>query len=828
MKKSRVITSFLLILLLIGFVFGLWYQSDRVLSSSALYDSLVRKIQNITHGSLTFKNVRIEYFPQPCIIFEKSNLDIPQKSLRIQANSVRFDFKILPLFLGRAEPSAFYAQEGNVTFKIPKADFLDDVVLNDFSLEVGALGENIPVPFTFTSAVNGRLQTLSIKGNVILDSADEWDWSDLSGAMTAELKDFSLEPAAQAKPPASRNVMFRNGVISTIVEIRKKTNEEFLQWKATGDARGVAYDVLREKTWTAPPPLDARWSLQGEWNQETSEFRLNKGTVKLPFGDVDMNGTVKLRTGMFEGFRISGANMALEDLLKYCPKVVDALPTQMGFSGPGKWVFSIDGTAEQLTIHFDCDLSRAFLSYGQYFTKHKNIPLDLNFDFLIQKNTVASGDFALKFQDLSLKGTLKNLDLKTGLGQLNVITNKFKMDGWEQYVPVLSKFKLGGEAKLMANWKGDLKRLEKTEHIFNLSFDNASWLIPETGLGIQNATFSIDYSPLILEGRKILFNLGKSAFTMDLSVVGIAELPQATIKLFSEHLDPTDALESFEVFFPKKENEEFSIYTIAKSFSEWFLPKGTDVANFNMETRYDRGIWDFSTIKLSAYQGDFFAKGTLGLEDMKQPEYRFEFNGNKINLGSFDTRHSETKKIFEGTLNFNGNIYGEGWGVAAWEKTLNGQGEWTITKGKLFGIDFKEPLTTIDAFKKISSLTPDFRSFDKMNFRWKVADGKISTDNLLTVGKDFVLNGEGTLGLDGLANYRAEVFLSNSLARQVLPNLSAEIAQYSDSYLGPISTLLSGPLTNPDLKTDPAQVAEFVGKISRERTRDILRDLVLE
>ena len=48
------------------------------------------------------------------------------------------------------------------------------------------------------------------------------------------------------------------------------------------------------------------------------------------------------------------------------------------------------------------------------------------------------------------------------------------------------------------------------------------------------------------------------------------------------------------------------------------------------------------------------------------------------------------------------------------------------------------------------------------------------------------------------------------------------------AHLGPIPTLLSGPLMTPVIKPDPAHVEELVTKIRKGTTKEILCELVLE
>ena len=115
-----------------------------------------------------------------------------------------------------------------------------------------------------------------------------------------------------------------------------------------------------------------------------------------------------------------------------------------------------------------------------------------------------------------------------------------------------------------------------------------------------------------------------------------------------------------------------------------------------------------------------------------------------------------------------------------------------------------------------------------MDFQWKIAEAKATTSNLLVKGKDYVMDGEGTLGFDGLANFRVDVFLTSAFAAKLLPKMAEPFEKNPQAHLGPIPTLLSGPLMTPEVKPDPAQVAELTEKIRKGKAKEILCELVLE
>ncbi|MEI7750701.1 MAG: AsmA-like C-terminal region-containing protein, partial [Candidatus Omnitrophota bacterium] len=678
MKKSQALLLSAVLLLVI-FVAGLWFQAHRLLPTAKLHEFLIQKVQAITDSTFKYQNVRVGYFPQPKIVFERAQLTFTNQPLTIDAEKIQFDFTILPLLVGRVEPSAFYVQSGKAEFSLPGLSFFNPVRFENFSLQVGAVRPKIPIPFHFTTDMAGKPNALVMKGNVVLDSVEQWNWEKASGSIVAELKGLSMGGAAKGfAPDPKRTFFFKGGQIDTSVEIKKKTGEVFLELTAVGNGKGLTYELPQGSGGVASPVLDAAWNVTAAWNNDTAELKLHKGLVKLPFGEIETNGSMKLNTGEISGIHVAGSNMALEDLLKYWPGLENALPFHIGFSGPGKWVLSLEGTLDHLSLHFGWDLSQVLLSYGQYFTKPKGIPLDLDFDLLLQKGALLGGDFAVKFKELSMKGNLKDLDLKTGGGQLNLITNKFSITGWEQYIPALQGYKLEGDAKLMANWKGDLRQLEKAEHIFNISFDKASWTIPE-GLGFRNASLSLDYGPLMLEGRQMQFEIGGSSVVADLKISGSPDKPKVVVKVSAGELKPLEVWQAVAALWQRKsEGAAPSAYDQAKEFIQTLCPKDQIFKNVLADVFYEEGAWNVPALHLEGYGGKADLKGAMNFSG-KEAEYGFDGEVHGVDLGLFLSRQDATQKVLEGTLDLKGSMAGTGWGAEAWGKSLSGQGELTLT-----------------------------------------------------------------------------------------------------------------------------------------------------
>lgn len=826
--KKRYRFLLLIVLLALFFIVTLWFQARRLLLSPKLQEALAQKVQVLTEGTLRYQGFRVRYFPQPQIILEHPQLTFTNDPLVVEADAIGFDFSILPLFFGRADPVAFYAQNGRTHLSLPFLSFMNPVPLEHFSLQIGAIRPRIPIPIHFVSDFAGKPKVLVFKGHVIVDSVEKWNWEKTSGHFVAELKELSIgRSTAEPKYDPKSSFLFKSGQVNTFLEIQKKSGEAFLEIKTTGSGKALTYEVLQEKEWVTPPSFDAEWDFTTIWDHSTEELKFQKMIVKMPFGNLEANGGFKLSTGEISGMHLTVSKMILENLLQYWPGLEKILPFHIGFSGPSKWVLALEGTLDHLSLHLNCALSDALLTYRSYFAKPKDVPLDLTVDFLIQKGKTLSGDFAVKFQQMSMKGNLTGLDLTTGEGQLNLITNKFSVTGWEQYIPLLQDYKLKGEVKILSNWKGDLRKLEQAEHILNVTIEQGACVTAE-GKGISNAVLYFDYSPLMFEGRKMQFDLGGSKFMADLKMTDDSGKVNAAGKLSSEELKPLGAWQSFMSLFQHKPKDVGpDIYDHVKRSLEILFPAEQSLKNFSSEIRYVDKKVDIASLKFEGYGGQADFKGTIRFQE-QEPRYHGEGKIRGLNFGLFLGRQDSALKFLEGTLFFKSSFDGAGWGKEAWAQSLKGQGEIKLENGKFQSFDLKDAMATIGSLKTIKDVVPALRDFESMDFNWQVFDGKISTENLLVKSKDYVVSGKGTIGFDGLSNFRVDSFLSLPLAAKVLPDMAPSLLKETRAHLGPIPLLISGQLTSPEVKPDPAQAEGLTQRIQHGRAKDVLYELVIE
>ena len=111
-----------------------------------------------------------------------------------------------------------------------------------------------------------------------------------------------------------------------------------------------------------------------------------------------------------------------------------------GFSGQSNLDLSLNGTLDHLSIHANWDLTPTLLTYARFFSKPKDIPLNVDLDLLLKDQEILSGDFSVRLKDTTLKGNLKGFDLASREGQWNFITNKFSLASWEPMIPPFENY----------------------------------------------------------------------------------------------------------------------------------------------------------------------------------------------------------------------------------------------------------------------------------------------------------------------------------------------------------------------------------------------------
>lgn len=807
---------------------GLFLRFNQLVKTKATQELLISQIEEATDSSIHYQDFETLYFSRPKAIIRNSEIVFYDEKLTIEAKEASFELDLFSLLLGKIRISSMQLNKGTMRMLIPP---FENIQLENIHFKVGSVKPKIPIPVSFSCGISGKENVFSIKGNVTIDSYENWDWDSLGINLITEIKDFSLGSDVKLGLEKYPFVFLKQGEGDASFSIIKERDKSSIDIKGKSDFRNIVYEIAENDSWIFSPVIVGKMNFDGAWNYKTDELDFRQFKIISPIADFEINGGLNLRSREIHDMRISVFNVTLESIPQYLPAIKEVVPYKIGFSGSSNIEMSLDGTAEHLSLSLNWDLSDALLTYANYFNKPKDESLIVTFDYLIQSGKTFTGDFSIKFKDIGVKGNITDFDKESGEGQLNLITNKFQLDGWEKLVPAFEKYQIKGTAKILANWKGNLKDIGTTDRIFHITIEDGAWLTSE-GEGIQHAFLSFDYSPLMIEGRKMNFEIGGSSVAADLMVYGFPKNTNAKGHIESEEIYPSKAWRAFRALFQnveEKESEE-NVYNYVHKLTQNWFPEGNSLKDFSAEVQFQKSKWNIKDLRFNSYDGEIILRGEIDFSGAR-PNYWWDTEINSLSIRDFLNRKKEEVRFLDGDFYFKSFLQGEGWGFDAWNETLSGEGNFTVEGGEFYTMDLISVLAEISPFRGLKNYTVNAFSFNELDFKWILKQGRIETKNLLLKREKIVIDGKGSVRLDGMLNFKLDSYFSPVLTGELLPGFVSSLKEKEreDSvYLGPVTILLSGPIDSPNLKPDPTLVTQLVKNISKRKTKNILYRLLID
>lgn len=778
-----------------------------------LEESLVSVLEEKLGASLSLGETKLVFLPFPELYARQVRLESATDAFPpVTAEKVKFSFQGFPLLRGRVRLSGFQMENASGhLWKIP---------VERVNFKIQRLSPNGWAPFEWKGAVRGSPQALQGKGSLSFKNPSR-DWiRDLGLKMEASLLHFSL---AEMENGSSLKYFPKGS--SGSLEAKLRVEKE----KGTNVLRGEVKLLGQEMKIGSAPGFSFSGNGSLLWDLKNHSFELQQVSLESPFGRLDGRSLFNVETGEIGEVRLTGRKVALEELIRNFPELSRALPVELGFSGLSDFDVSLRGTLEYLGLHGNCNFTPAVLTFGQVFSKPKDFPLGIHFDFLLKKGSLLGGDFSLRIRQTTVKGSLVDMDLKTGEGELTLITNKFDLEGWNQLVIPFSGCTLQGAAKILVNWKGKLTDLNQAQKMLNLTLENATLLSP-SGRGFRNTRLYLDTSPLSFRLRDTRFEVRNSPIELEAEITTPAETPKPTVTLLSPRL---------EIFTLREELSELaSLLRIppawiqkassAEALLKGFLPASTVLEDFKLKIRPESGKLLLESLQFRAFDGTFELHGERD-GPLENPNFSFEVHADRASLARYFEGQDPEAKIFEGNLFFNGRFQGTGRTLSEISTGLSGQGAVSITNGEWLRLDLAKPLGAIEAregkilFPDFSNQTSGSTPFHDLTLNWTYGRGKFETKNGLIHTNDFWVEGEGNLALDRTLNARLSLYLSDSETRKFLKSWGPTVMS-DGKLLGPLPLLLVGSLSQPEVRTDETLLGPFLEAVGSRRFRKILRE----
>lgn len=793
MRRIKRISLFLFIGFIAVSVFALF----RLIRTPEHFGApLAAQIEERLGANLSFQEKKIVFTPFPALQIKMPRLQpVTEGFPTLTAEEARFSFQFLPLLWGRAKISGFQLRKGEGIF--------GGVPLRNVDFKIRGLNSKGTASFEVKASGSKGKEVLRGKGKLSFQDLPGNFWTHLGLAGDFTLKDLALKNF----PPSGLS-----GEWGGRLHLEKEKEKSVLEGQA-------GFELKNLHSGTSLP-----FSLTGEakllWDSAAHSVEISDVSVKTSFGELEGRGIVNAETGEMGEVRLTAHEVVLEELARHFPNLQSILPTAVGFSGPGEFDVTLQGTWDYLSLHLNVNLTPAVLNYGKIFSKPKDFPMSVNSDFLLKAGSGLSGDFSLRVGQTTIKGAIVGLDLRTGTGELTLLTNKFDLKGWETLLIPFTRYEISGSAKVLWHGKGDLGHLDKVDETLNLTLERATLLSP-AGRGIRNVNALMDLSALSLRIKDTSLDLGSSPVKVEVDIYNLSESPQGTVKISSPGLDPFASLENLKMLSPfvVSETRRGTFRKIEEAVQRFF-PKPVLLEGFALDLKTQQGKIGLENFDFQALDGSFHFHGETDGPSEK-PNFWVEAEFDHVRLAKYFEGIGQPEQILDGNLFFKGKFQAQGMKPQEISESLSGQGTLSITNGDWRSVDLMKAVSSLESFSDLAIFATGSTPFHDLKTSWNFAKGKFDTSDFLLLSDYLWVAGKGNLSTGGTFNSRLEIYLSQPLTAKVLESWG-EGERAGEKQLGPFPFLMIGDFKKPEVRADEKSMGSFLEAVRNRRFRKIL------
>ena len=390
---------------------------------------------------------------------------------------------------------------------------------------------------------------------------------------------------------------------------------------------------------------------------------------------------------------------------------------------------------------------------------------------------------------------------------MTILTNKFNIDGWQQYSPLLRQFELSGAIKILTSVRGNFNRLNEARIMNNISFDNLE-ARSKSGARIYGLNGSIDLGPLDSEFKNVRFAVGQSQFSVEGKMFWqptsrgliILRTPKLEVLDLVSELHKID--ETVQIGGAKR-NWKSIEQALKSSFSS-----GESLEEFEGQIAFSEGKIVVPELHFNVYGGQ--ASGKAVFDYTKSvPSSVIEFELQRLSFARMQPTQSQA--AVEGNLFATAALTNDGPFDANWLDRLKGKGSLAVANGEFHSFDLLGGLGKIAELAPLGSFQSGKTRFSDIRGDFEVEEQKVKTQNLLLVSDDFQVEAAGDVGFDGALNFKLSIYLAPALGQSINSNLP------QNTRLGPIPVLLVGSVTNPSIRQDPMLIQTFLQSLMREQ-----------
>ena len=806
-KLWAVALSLLIFILLVGG--GILSLSRVVQSRETLQTALVAQAEELLGAKLNLEDARFVFTPFPRLRATNLKLELPfSKGSPWQAREASFSFSFFPILFGHFHVSGIQIHGGEGEWS--------GIPFEKIELKVKGIGVGKHASFDGKAKAGGGKGFLKGKGQLVFHPLGENFWKELGLQANFSLSGLTFSEGAEPEILKRLPPTLHAGEWQGEIHLHKEESE--------GSVEGLGKFQGKNIPSKSGGTLFFSGETKAVWDLDKNTVALKQMSLTTPFAELEGMGIFRGETGEITEARLRGRKVILQELLRNFPALESFLPLDTGLSGESEFDLSLQGTWDYLSLHANWNLTPVVLTYGNIFSKPKDFPMRLNFDFLVKGGAILSGDFSLRIRQATIKGALLNYNLKTGEGEMTLLTNKFDLSEWKGLLPPFSGYRLSGSAKALLNFKGNLSRLKEAEKMVNLTLDNAILLSP-SGKGFRRASLRLDLSPLNLRIKEARFGFGNSSLQMQAEIYNLDKNPQGSAEISSPSLN----------LFSLSENVLALGAVFHQTFERWealektlrhFFTESSSLDNFSVNVKFEPKKLLVKDLEFESLDGKFHLEGEWDLFQAN-PKFSLELNLERFSLARYFEGLGQADKLLEGNLFFAGKFHGEGAKSEEILKTLSGEGNLSVTNGEWHGLDLTGVLKNLAPLESLPSSKIRSLPFYDLKASWRLKGEKFETQDLVLNTQDFWIEGEGHLSLKGVLNSRLQVYLSNALTERLFKTWKAETGT-EGKQLGPIPLLLVGNVTQPESRVDERGAESLLEAIRVRKFHRILHRPFIE
>lgn len=466
--------------------------------------------------------------------------------------------------------------------------------------------------------------------------------------------------------------------------------------------------------------------------------------------------------------------------LRNFKQVGDSLPKELSGEGPIKLKGQISGTQESFALSsVILDASDTKLTYGDIFVKEKGTAFTVTTDSEVGKTAVNFKKLSILLNKLEADviGTM-GLGDKSGF-DLSLISNNADLESLSENIVSLKEYNLNGKMDLDLELKGtsDSPNIFGTAKLIDIGASPEGLAKPITGL---NGIINFNGNGATLD--KTEFNIGSSKLYVDADIVSFSPLT-GTYDLTSDELHLSDLSKTAtkgEVF--KDVNIAGKLNANGSQSAKISSSKGkvskVNYKKLNGDATLKDGVIDFNHFRFNFLNAKFDSSGTFDLSG-EVPKFQMNTNLTGVSVTELaKTFLNPTEYPIVGISSLKLAFKGVGKGWDEISKTLEGHGKLEITEGGIKNVNIADSvvkgLTGVpgltnfvanDTKEKYPSVfkTRDTK-FYKISTPIDINNGKVNMNNIKLKTKDYEINGNGVIGLDGNIDMKGVLALSGDLS----------------------------------------------------------------